>query len=338
MDISAARVRKLIVHRIGNKIRDEGYQLSKAQILATSTLNDLLLRSYLSPVLTNGEGYEFHHASDIALNEVRHFSFKIFSDVKSFSENSRSIAKHLYGSSSHPNVGGGEFIVVLFDGIRTEFGIEQALGLFRIEAKDDFLDIEEQDGSIGLVERMGISLQKIQKGAVILSNDGRIYAIDSLGQKTKYWFETFLQAVPRETPLACAKAVGAFIKAVSSKVGSPAHALEFAQRIQEKISEGDATTVAEIRDISSSYLQEVEVNNILAGIRDRVGLDIADDFKADTRQLTRYAREVIRKSRIAEGISIVISNQDARVSAVDVMKTRTGIRATIEIQIAEGKV
>jgi len=336
VDISSARVGKLIVHRIGNKIRDEGYQLSSQSMPMSSTLEDLLLRSYLSPVLLNGAAYDFHHDSDISLNEVRHFSRLIFSDGSTFTDNSKSIAKHLYSSSTHPNVGGGELIVVLFEDIRTDAGTEQGLGLFRIEAKDDFLDIEEKNGSINLVERVGIALQKIQKGAVILSNNGRIHAIDSLGQKTKYWHETFLRAVPRETPLACAKVVGAFIKAVSSKVASPANALEFGQRIHDKISSNETTTIGEIRKISSSYLEEPEVSGILAGISDRVGLAIGDDLTAEAKQLSRYARDVIRKSHISKGISIVISNQDARVSAVEVQKTKTGLRATIEIQIAEG--
>lgn len=74
----------------------------------------------------------------------------------------------------------------MFEGLRGEIGEEQALGFFRIEAKDEFLDVVDRHGSFGLVERMGIALQKIQKVAVVLSSDGRIHAIDSLGHKAIY--------------------------------------------------------------------------------------------------------------------------------------------------------
>lgn len=335
VDVSSARVSKVIVHRIGNKIRDEGYLLSDDVIKRTDTLDDLVTRNYLAPVLRNGNAYEFHHESDIALNEVRHFSNLIFTKEKTFVENSKKIAKHLYSASTHPNIGGGEFIVVLFDDIRTETGIEQALGLFRIEGKDDFLDVEEKNGSLNLIERVGISLQRIQKGAVILSGNAKIYAIDSIGQKTKYWFDTFLKAVPSETPLVCAKAVGAFIKAVSNKVATPSDALAFGQHIQQFISDDTNTSIGQIKKISSNYLAPADVAGILTGIRDKVGVDITDDFYANPTQLAKYARDAIKKSRIANGINIVISNQDAHVSAVDIKKTKTGIRATIEIQIAE---
>lgn len=336
-DISSAHVDRLIVHRVGNKIRDEGYQLSEAVAPVSAGLSDLLMRDYLATTLSNGALYDFHHDSNINLNEIRHFSGLIFLNHDTFAEHSQSIAKHLYSSSTHPNVGGGELIVVLFKNIQTDFGVEQGLGLFRIEAKDEFLDIEESGASIRLIERTGISTQRIQKGALVLSGDYRIQAIDSLSQKTKYWIETFLQATPRETPTVRAKAIGAFIKAVSNKVSLPAQALEFGQKIQERISRDETATIGEIKKISSSYLEESEVNSILASIGGRIGLPVADDFSADQKQLVRYTRDVIRKSRIAEGINIVISNQGAKVSTVDVKKTSTGIRATIDIQISGGE-
>jgi 37-kD nucleoid-associated bacterial protein len=336
-DISSVRVDSLIVHRVGNKIRDEGYHLSNALAPINGELSDLLIRHYLAPTLSNGAVYGFHHDSDINLNEIRHFSGSIFADRDTFAECSQSIAKHLYSSSTHPNVGGGELIIVLFDNIQTDFGAEQGLGLFRIEAKDDFLDIEENGASFSLVERTGISVQRIQKGALVLSGDGRIHAVDSLSQKTKYWIDTFLQAKPQETPIVRAKAIGAFIKAVSNKVTVPAQALEFGKKIQDHISRDETATIGEIKEISSKYLEAAEVNSILAGIGGRIGLPIADDFSADQKQLFRYTRDVIRKSRIAEGINIVISNQDAKVSTVEVKKTNTGIRATIDIQISEGE-
>lgn len=49
VDISSARIIKLIVHRIGNKLRDEGFTLSDQEAVRTPTLDDLLLKSYLAP-------------------------------------------------------------------------------------------------------------------------------------------------------------------------------------------------------------------------------------------------------------------------------------------------
>ncbi len=335
IDISSARITKLIVHRIGNKLREEGFMLSNQEAVRTQTLDDLLLKCYLAPVIRQGEAYELYHESDLSLNTIHHFSNLIFSNRDSFQVHSQAIAKHLYSASSHPNIGGGEFIEILFDDIRTEEGSQQGLGLFRIEGKSDYLDVTNDNGSLRVLERVGISLEKIQKAAIVLSGSSTIFVIDALGQKTKYWLDTFLKAVPSETPKACAKAAGALLKAISNKVESPSDALEFGQRIQESLSDSESLSIGAIKNISSSYLDEDEVNGILAGIRTKTGFEFADELIVDTRQLTRYAKDVVKKARIADGISLVISNQEAHVALMDIKKTKTGIRATIDIQIAE---
>ena len=75
------------------------------------------------------------------------------------------------------------------------------------------------------------------------------------------------------------------------------------------------------------------MNSILSGVQSKSGLDFRDELEVDCRQLTKYAKDVITKAKIAEGVNIVISNNEARVSSLDVKKTKHGIRATIEVQI-----
>ena len=120
IDISSAKLTKLIVHRIGNKLRDEGFTFSEHEIDHASTLDDLLLRNYLSAGIKLGELYDFYHESDLSLNVINHFSNLIFQNSDTFAEHTKSIAKHLYSASTHPNIGGGEFISILFGDIRTE--------------------------------------------------------------------------------------------------------------------------------------------------------------------------------------------------------------------------
>lgn len=333
IDISSAEVKNLIIHHVGNKLRDEGFTFSKKEAFRTPTLDALILKNYLAPIVRQGISYQFHHESDISLNTIYHFSKLIFSNPKSLIKNSEAIAKHLYASSNHPNIGGGELMIILFDDIRTESGTEQGLGFFRIEGKSDYLDVADNGGSFQVQERLGISLDKIQKGAVILSGGTKVFAIDSLGQKTKYWLESFLKVIPAETTKVRAQATGTLIKAISKKVESADEALKFGQQIQESLSNSDFLSINAIKNISKSYLDEDEVNSILSGVQSKSGLDFRDELEVDCRQLTKYAKDVITKAKIAEGVNIVISNNEARVSSLDVKKTKHGIRATIEVQI-----
>ncbi len=337
LDVSSARISKLIVHHIGNKSREEGFALSEQEAARTPTLDAVLLKHYLTPITRQGHSYEFHHESDLSLNTVYHFANLVFADPANFNAHSQSIAKHLYSASTHANIGGGEFIVILFDEVENEQGDKvQALGLFRIEGKSDYLDVvdlADQAGSLSVIERVGIALDKIQKGALLLAEGRRVYVVDSLGQKTKYWLDTFLKALPAQTPKASAKVVGDFLKAVSDKVESADDALALGQRLQASLSGRDNVSIHDIKDMSMPYLEEADVNELFDDARDRAGLYMEDDAPIQSKHLNRYARDLITKARIAEGINLVVSKRKANITSVEVEQTANGLRAVIDIHL-----
>jgi hypothetical protein len=333
IDLSNASVSKVIVHRIGNKAREEGYTFSPNEAARTPTLDVLLIKSYLEPMVDDAQVYELHHESDLALNTVHHYASKIFQDTESFKESAESIAKHLYTASTHPNIVGGEFITILFNGVVSTEGAEKALGCFKIEGRSDYLDIEETDGSLSLVERIGISLDKVQKGALILSGGETVHVIDSLSKKTKYWLETFLNAVPAGTPRASAKAAGEFLKAVSSKVESPADAVEFGHKVQESMAGAENLSMGELKEMSKAYINEEEADGIMKEVTGTTGLNIEDERPINTKELKRYTRNVVRKTKIADGINLMLSGSNSQISSVDVVKTDGGLQAVIDIQL-----
>lgn len=335
LDISSAKVKKVIVHRVGNKLRDEGISISPTECHHSSSLDDLLLNRFLAPVIRSGQEHLLSHESDISLNTINHYATGIFADIKKFRSSSGAIAKHLYSCSSHPNIGGGEFIVVLFDDIRNEGKSLQALGLFRVESKDDYLDVDEKKGAIQVFERIGISLEKIQKGAVVLSTGLRVFAIDTLGQKTKYWIENFLKATPRNTPQKCAQAAGALLKAISGRVRAPSTALAFARQVEGLLAETDSLSVAELRKVSKKVVGDHEINEVLDGARLKYGVLLDNAVQIESKRLAKYAKDIVAKTRIAEGVSLLVSNPDAKISSIEVKSTKCGFRAVVDIQLKE---
>ncbi|MEZ5476588.1 MAG: nucleoid-associated protein [Thiolinea sp.] len=225
------------------------------------------------PSVRLGHPYDFHHESDLSLNTIYHFSSLIFDDPETFITHSQSIAKHLYSVSTHPNIGGGEFIIILFEGLLNEAGeAVQALGFFRIEGKNDYLDVENSDEVLSVIDRVGISMDRIQKGAVTLSGAQRVYVVDSLGQKTKYWMNAFLKAALSETPKTTAKVAGNFLKAVSEKVDSADKALDFNQALEASLRDSEDVSLGQIRDLSNRYLDEEQVGHLLDEVREQAGL------------------------------------------------------------------
>lgn len=332
VDISSAKIKKVIIHRVGNKLREEGVLFSPKESPRSKTLDELLLKGFLAPVIREGQQYELFHESKLSLNAISHYSSIIFSDPKSFRSSSEAIAKHLYSSSTHPNIGGGEFLVILFDDIRLDKNSLQALGFFKVESKNDYLDVGEEDGNIRVLERTGISLDKVQKGAIVLSNGTKVFVVDALGQKTKYWLESFLKATPSQTPKASAKVTGTLIKAISSKVELPSDALEFGRVLNEKLSGSDVLTIEELIEISTPFVGD-EINLLLDGARLKSGFALENKLEVESKQISRYAKDVITKARITDGVSILISNAEARISSIDVKQTKSGVRAIVDIQL-----
>ncbi|WP_340124583.1 nucleoid-associated protein [Methylobacter svalbardensis] len=335
IDISSAEVTKAIVHRVGNRIREEGYSLSTQEIKRTKDIDDILLRHYLSPLVKRNEIYDFYHESDIGLNTIYHFTKQVFANPSIFSEQSRNIAKHLYSASTHPKISSGELIIILFTGLVVDGTKCDALGIYRIETKDSYLDINDDAGAFQLIERTGISLEKMQKGALVLSSNYRVFAVDTLSQKTKYWMESFLKITPQSTPKVCAKVGGELLKAISSKISDPNSALELGNRISKSIEDSETISLGVIKKISSDYVEQDSLNEILSNLQVKSGFDLADELTLDSPAFAKYTKSLTKHTRIADGITLVMSNTSANISKIDIQKTQSGLFATIAIEIME---
>lgn len=80
MKIDSARVVKLIVHRVGNRIREEGIRLSTHAVDASTDVDAILVDNYLRGTLDGGERYAFTHESTLDLNDVRRFAIEALAD------------------------------------------------------------------------------------------------------------------------------------------------------------------------------------------------------------------------------------------------------------------
>jgi hypothetical protein len=332
-DLGSAKVKKLIVHQVGNKLNEDGVSISSGESPRSEALDELLLKCFLIPVLKRGQQYHLFHESDLNLNLVHHYSSQIFADVAALQPASEAIARHLYSASTHPNIGGGEFLVILFDDILVEGEPVQALGLFRVESRSNYLDVSDEQGAIRVDERTGVPLEKVQKGAIVLADDSKVFVLDNLGQKTKYWMDDFLKASLSQTPKTCAKVAGALLKAISGQVESPTEALEFGRQLEEQLAESEEMTVGGLKDFSGKYISEDEVNMLLESACQQYGMPLEDDVRIPSKQLNRYAKDVVTRARIAEGVSLLISDAGTKINSIDVKQTDTGFQALLDIRV-----
>ncbi|QZT38119.1 nucleoid-associated protein [Halosquirtibacter xylanolyticus] len=188
----------LIVHKIGNKHKNEALKLSDECSPIQAEFAETLLRFFMSPFSTD----EAYHFSKEISTEQRLCGIinEIFHDQDNFTRNSQDIAQYLYDICNHANIKNGELYVTYIENILLEDQVVSAVGLFKSEHKETYLRLEETAHGIKLNKEEGINPQKMDKGCVIINTekeDGyRMFLIDKVKKNdtAKFWKETFLNA------------------------------------------------------------------------------------------------------------------------------------------------
>lgn len=200
IDITKAEIESICMHYIGNKNREEGIKVSSHPLSIDLSLEEILVKYFLSPFKQN-EFYSFYHETSLKFNEVYNYIFEIFNNNESIFEQSINLAKHLYKQSSHPQIKNGEFYVVNFRNCILNNEIVDAIGLFKSENKDTFLKISPKNEDFEIKSEEGININKLDKGCLIFNiereNGYLINVVDntnkSIGAQAQYWIDNFLQ-------------------------------------------------------------------------------------------------------------------------------------------------
>lgn len=194
---------QIALHKVGNKTNDEGYFLSDGLLHLDDELDALLQTYFLSPFKFDTL-YEFHHETQLSLNEVYTYVQQIFADPETLHEQSRAIAKHLYQKSIHPKVKGGELYVVYFPDYAFQGENVPAVGIFKSENKDVFLKVHPKNENFSIEKQEGVNINKLDKGSLIIKRPQDeqpvVAVVDNLNKSSEaqYWFDEFLKVQQQE--------------------------------------------------------------------------------------------------------------------------------------------
>jgi len=193
----------LSLHKVNNKLLDEGIVFSKDCLSTTENLNELLTNYFLSSFKTN-EYYTLYHDTDLNLNEVFVYLSKIFDNPETLHDQSVNLAKHLYEQSTHPKIKGGEFYTVYFKDCIVDGTATDAIGLFKSENKDTFLKVYPQGDGFEIESEKGVNINKLDKGCLIFNIEKEkgyvVSVVDNTnkGAEAQYWKDDFLHVKPRK--------------------------------------------------------------------------------------------------------------------------------------------
>jgi hypothetical protein len=198
-----AKIKKINVHKVGNKLNEENILLSKTNIDIDDNINMILMNYFIFPFKST-EYFNFYHETDINMNEVFVYASKIFDTTETLLEQSVNLAKHLYEQSTHPKIKGGEFYTVYFKDCIIDGKTVDAVGLFKSENKDTFLKVFPKGEGFEIESEKGININKLDKGCLIFNTErenGYIVAVvdnTNKGIEAQYWIDDFLHIQQRK--------------------------------------------------------------------------------------------------------------------------------------------
>ena len=200
IDIIESKIQNIVVHGVGNKIADEKLVFSKDKLKIEKDLSLLLSHYFLSHFKFN-EQYNFYHDVELSLNETYSYVSNIFNNSELLVEQSSNLARYLYNLSTHPKIKGGEFYVVYFKDCFLDGEVIEAIGLFKSENKDTFLEIEECFNGFEIDSKKGININKLDKGCLIFNTQKEkgflVSVVDNTNrQDAQYWKNDFLGIEP----------------------------------------------------------------------------------------------------------------------------------------------
>jgi hypothetical protein len=203
LDFSQIKLEKLILHNVGNKLREEKINYSSRFLNLDEPVKELLLKYFLSPFKSEAL-YNFHHSAELDRNEIYHYSNKVFDEPESLLNISKNIADRLYDESNHPKIKGGEFYLAYFTNCILNDEVVEAIGLFKSENKDTYLRVFEKNSNYEIDSEKGININKLDKGCLILNSEKEkgfilsiVDAVSGKGNEAQYW-KDFLKIAPRE--------------------------------------------------------------------------------------------------------------------------------------------
>lgn len=189
----------ITVHKVGNKITGESLNLSTEELQLDEVTTEVLKNYFLGSFKTE-ETYQFYHESYLTLNSVFNSVNELFTGNDHFHNVTEHIAKHLYESAENPRIQGGELFVIYLKA-DDENDVDK-IGIFKTEKRENFLKIFPHDENFDIERDQGISLDKIDKAALIFNKDKETGYVLQVVDNNKngdmyYWFEDFLKVKQR---------------------------------------------------------------------------------------------------------------------------------------------
>lgn len=192
-----ASIQGLVLHHVSE---DESRRVISDHlfIFGSDDEDAVMKRVFLKPFSTHAYTFEFAHEVSLEYNVLFNLVKQINEDAD-FVSRSADIANHLVATSTHHNIKDGDLFVARFRNIRLNNEYYNAVGIFKYEDKDSFMETSFSSKKSSLSFRKGIGTRKPEKACLVVFTEEpyTILVIDNNSEDTEYWHREFIRHRPK---------------------------------------------------------------------------------------------------------------------------------------------
>lgn len=164
-----ATIEGIAIHKVGNKLRDEGVSMSDNLLTIEPEDRIHLMDFFCRPFPKSDQVFNLYHANDLSFNIVNSVAFDCFSGNSTLLASSQILARHLYDVSQHLKIRGGEFYVVRFKDVVFEGEYCRAIGLYKSDNREMYAKVSI-GGDVVMEFTQAINTHHLDQAALIIES------------------------------------------------------------------------------------------------------------------------------------------------------------------------
>ena len=314
LNFSNADMTKLALHKVGNKHRS-GKNFTSSELFDIKSPVAFELKGFYIRALKKADTlYSFAHSVNLKYNLMNEYVGHIFDNPSDFLASSKLILDHLYLQSNSPNIKEGDLHIAYIKDILIEDEVVDAIGIFKTEIKHNFFKINQNTDSIDVQVEQGISVDKLDKGCLILNTnkeDGFVLlSVDNNNYDSLYWTHHFLgidfvknDSYYTAMYLQLAKD---FEEEVLSRY-NPKRRLDFKEAVSDYMHGHEEF---DFEEFSEAVCPDEDLKTDLKNYQISFQLDKIDDFEIIRETVKKNKKRLARKFKTDTGISIDLGDSD----------------------------
>ncbi|MCX6208179.1 MAG: nucleoid-associated protein [Bacteroidetes bacterium] len=188
--IEEAIISNAILHRVD--MENDKLHLSNSTFECNDAEQQATLKKiFLKPFINNTVTLEFKHEVNLKLNVLFNLAKAVYAE-QDFVAASQDMCRHLQAVSKHPNIKSGDVFILNIEDVRFNKFHCQALGIFKVESKETFLETEAKK-EMQLNYKQGIGNKRLDKACLILFTEEpyTVFLIDNSSGDADYWKNEF---------------------------------------------------------------------------------------------------------------------------------------------------